>query len=96
MQLAYQLKGTAIDLGSPGTRFGFGRLDTFPAAPRGMVILDCSSYQTGDELRLSTILQPGSAFNVGDAYTFAILPDGSAILSLIPTMAGGFIGTPGL
>lgn len=97
-QLANQLKATAIDLGLPGQdpRFGFGRLDAFPAAPRGMVASDFPSYRTGDTLRLRATLQPGSDLNTGDAYVFASLSDGSTLLSLTPASGGGFTGTLGL
>lgn len=96
-QLADLLKSTAVDLGPPGpdTRFGFGRIDAYPAAPHGMVTLDRSLYRTGDTLRLSASLQPGSALNTGDAYVLAILPDLS-LFSIIPSMGGGFTGTLGL
>jgi hypothetical protein len=98
-QLSDQLKGTAVDLGSPGpdNTFGFGRVDAFPAAPRGMIAFDRSVYRTGDTLRLRATLQPGSALNTGDAYVFAALPpDGSTLFSLIPATGGGFTGTNGL
>lgn len=98
-QLANLIKGTAVDLGPPGpdNRFGFGRIDAFPTAPHGMVTLDRPLYRTGDTLRLSASLQPGSALNTGDAYVFARLPpDGSTLFSIVPSMGGGFTGTLGL
>ena len=98
-QLADQLMGTATDLGPPGpdTLAGFGRVDAFPTAPRGMIAFDRSLYRTGDTLHLSATLQPGSALNAGDAYVFAALPpDGSSLLSLVPDMGGGFTGAGGL
>jgi subtilisin family serine protease len=97
-QLADQLRGTAVDLDSPGpdNTSGFGRLDAFSTAPRGRVTTDRALYRTGDTLRLSASLQPGSTLNTGDAFVFALLPVGLTPLSLIPAPDGGFIGTFGL
>lgn len=98
-QLTALLKGTAVDLSPPGldNLAGFGRVDAFPTAPRGMIALDRSLYRTGDTLHLSATLQPGSALNTGDAYVFAALPpDWSTQLSLIPAVGGGFTDTEGL
>jgi hypothetical protein len=97
-QLADQLRGTAVDLGSqgPDNTFGFGRLDAFPTAPLARMVTDRALYRTGDTLRLSTSLQPGLTLNTGDAYVFALLPVGLTPVSLIPAPGGGFIGTFGL
>jgi len=98
-QLADQLQGTAFDLGSPGpdNPFGFGRLDAFPAAPRGLIALDRPLYRTGETLHLSASVQPGSTLNTDDAYLFvAIPPDYSTLVSFIPSPGGGLTTTDGL
>jgi hypothetical protein len=97
-QLADLLKGTATDLGplGPDNRFGFGRIDALPAAPHASVASDSLQYHTGDTLHLSTSLRPGAALNVGDAYLFVILPDGSTYVSLIPGAGGGLNDVLGL
>jgi subtilisin family serine protease len=97
-QLADLLTGTTVDLGPPGpdNRFGFGRVDAFPTAPRAIIAVDRAAYRTGDTLHLSASLWPGSALNTGDAYVVAILPDDVTLFSIIPAIEGGFTGTLGL
>jgi subtilisin family serine protease len=93
-QIAGTLQNTAVDLGPLGADniFGFGRIDAFPTAPRARLTTDRGLYRTGDTLRLSASLEPGSALNTGDAYVFAAVPDGSTIVSLVPTPGGTFMG----
>lgn len=59
-----------------------------PGVPHVSLCADRPVYHSGDTVRLSASLRPGTASNTGDAYVFAQVPGTTGYVSLVSSQSG--------